>query len=283
VSVEAPQRSVPELREIAKTLRKDIIRMTTAAGSGHPTSSLSAVEVVAALYFGGFLRYDVKNPHDPHRDRFILSKGHAVPVLYSAMAEAGYFPVEELLTLRKLGGRLEGHPNMRRLPGIEASTGSLGQGLSFGIGEALACRLDKLDSHVYVMLGDGEIEEGQVWEAFAAGHKYKLSNLTAIVDRNGFQQTGPTSQVMDLTPVADKIAAFGWSTQTIEGNDMQAVVDALGKARQVKDQPTAIVSHTRKGFGILPLLEKEGDLNYHGKPLSKELAEKALHLIDSSP
>jgi transketolase len=283
VSVEAPKRSVPELREIAKTLRKDIIRMTTAAGSGHPTSSLSAVEVVAALYFGGFLRYDVKNPHDPHRDRFILSKGHAVPVLYSAMAEAGYFPVEELLTLRKLGGRLEGHPNMRRLPGIEASTGSLGQGLSFGIGEALACRLDKLDSHVYVMLGDGEIEEGQVWEAFAAGHKYKLSNLTAIVDRNGFQQTGPTSQVMDLTSVADKIAAFGWSTQTIEGNDMQAVVDALDKARQVKDQPTAIVSHTRKGFGILPLLEKEGDQNYHGKPLSKELAEKALQLIDSSP
>jgi len=282
VSVQAPKRSVPELREIAKSLRKDIIRMTTAAGSGHPTSSLSAVEVVAALYFGGFMRYDVKAAHDPQRDRFILSKGHAVPVLYAAMAEAGYFPVDELLTLRKLGGRLEGHPNMRRLPGIEASTGSLGQGLSFGVGEALACRLDRLDSHVYVMMGDGEIEEGQVWEALAAGHKYKLANLTAIVDRNGFQQTGPTSQVMDMTPLADKIAAFGWSTQTIEGNDMQAVVDGLTKARQVKDQPTAIVSHTRKGFGILPLLEREGDLNYHGKPLSKELAEKALQLIDSN-
>jgi len=282
VSVQAPKRSVPELREIAKTLRKDIIRMTTAAGSGHPTSSLSAVEVVAALYFGGFMRYDVKAPHDPQRDRFILSKGHAVPVLYAAMAEAGYFPVDELMTLRKLGGRLEGHPNMRRLPGIEASTGSLGQGLSFGVGEALACRLDRLDSHVYVMMGDGEIEEGQVWEAFAAGHKYKLAGLTAIVDRNGSQQTGPTSQVMDMTSVADKIAAFGWNTQTIEGNDMQAVVDALTRARQVKDQPTAIVSHTRKGFGILPLLEKEGDLNYHGKPLSKELAEKALQLIDSN-
>jgi transketolase len=282
VSVQAPKRSVPELKEIAKTLRKDIIRMTTAAGSGHPTSSLSAVEVVAALYFGGFMRYDVKAPHDPHRDRFILSKGHAVPVVYAAMAEAGYFPVDELMTLRKLGGRLEGHPNMRRLPGIEASTGSLGQGLSFSVGEALACRLDGLDSHVYVMMGDGEIEEGQVWEALAAGHKYKLANLTAIVDRNGFQQTGPTSQVMDMTPLADKIAAFGWSTQTIEGNDMQAVVDGLTKARQVKDQPTAIVSHTRKGFGILPLLEQEGDLNYHGKPLSKELAEKALQLIDTN-
>jgi transketolase len=282
VSVQAPKRSVKELKEIAKSLRKDIIRMTTAAGSGHPTSSLSAVEVVAALYFGGFMRYDVKAPHDPHRDRFILSKGHAVPVVYAAMAEAGYFPVDELMTLRKLGGRLEGHPNMRRLPGIEASTGSLGQGLSFGVGEALACRLDELDSHVYVMMGDGEIEEGQVWEAFAAGHKYKLANLTAIVDRNGFQQTGPTAQVMDMTSVADKIAAFGWNTQTIEGNDMQAVVDGLSKARQVKDQPTAIVSHTRKGFGILPLLEQEGDLNYHGKPLSKELAEKALQLIDSN-
>jgi transketolase len=281
--VEAPKRSVPELREIAKKLRKDIIRMTTAAGSGHPTSSLSAVEVVAALYFGGFMRYDAQAPHDPHRDRFILSKGHAVPVLYAAMAEAGYFPVEELLTLRKLGGRLEGHPNMRRLPGIEASTGSLGQGLSFGVGEALACRLDKLDSHIYVMMGDGEIEEGQVWEAFAAGHKYQLSNLTAIVDRNGFQQTGSTSHVMDMTSIEDKIAAFGWNTQRVEGNDMQAVVDGLNKARQVKDQPTAIVSHTRKGFGILPLLEKEGDVNYHGKPLSKELAEKALQLIDSSP
>jgi transketolase len=283
VSVRAPQRSVAELKEIAKKLRKDIIRMTTAAGSGHPTSSLSAVEVVAALYFGGFMRYDPAAPHDPQRDRFILSKGHAVPVLYAAMAEAGYFPVDELLSLRKLGGRLEGHPNMRRLPGIEASTGSLGQGLSFGVGEALACRLDKLDSHVYVMLGDGEIEEGQPWEAFAAGHKYKLANLTAIVDRNGYQQTGATTQVLDMTPLADKIAAFGWHTQTIEGNDMQAVVDALAAARQVKDQPTAIVSQTRKGFGILPLLEKEGDVNYHGKPLSKELAEQALQLIDSSP
>ncbi len=266
---------------MAKSLRKDIIRMTTAAGSGHPTSSLSAVEVVTALYFGGFMRYDVHAPSDPHRDRFILSKGHAAPVLYAAMAEAGYFPVDELMTLRKLGGRLEGHPNMRRLPGVEASTGSLGQGLSFGIGEALACRLDGLDSHIYVMTGDGEIEEGQVWEAFAAGHKYQLANLTAIVDRNGFQQTGPTKEVLDLTPIADKIASFGWHTQTIEGNDMQAVLDGLEKARQVKDRPTAIVSQTRKGFGILPLLEKEGDVNYHGKPLSKELAEKALQLIDS--
>jgi len=235
--------------------------------------------VVTALYFGGFLRYDPKAPHDPHRDRFILSKGHAVPVLYSALAEAGFFPVDELLTLRKLGSPLEGHPVLGRVPGIEASTGSLGQGLSIGIGHALACRLDGLDSHTYVMIGDGESEEGQVWEGYETAHKYKLSNLTAIVDLNGYQQTGATHDVMDLTPMADKIAAFGWHTQTIEGNDMETVVKALEAVRQVKDRPTAIVSKTRKGFGILPLLEQEGDVNYHGKALSKPLAEKALQLI----
>jgi transketolase len=279
VPVSAPKRSIAELKETAKAIRRDIIRMTTAAGSGHPTSSLSAVEVVTALYFGGFLRYDPKAPHDPHRDRFILSKGHAVPVLYSALAEAGFFPVDELLTLRKLGSPLEGHPVLGRVAGIEASTGSLGQGLSIGIGHALACRLDGLDSHTYVMMGDGESEEGQVWEGYEAAHKYKLSNLTAIVDLNGYQQTGATHDVMDLTPMADKIAAFGWHTQTIEGNDMETVVKALEEIRQVKDRPTAIVSKTRKGFGILPLLEQEGDVNYHGKALSKSLAEKALQLI----
>jgi transketolase len=279
VPVSAPKRSLAELKETAKAIRRDIIRMTTAAGSGHPTSSLSAVEVVTALYFGGFMRYDPKAPHDPHRDRFILSKGHAVPVLYSALAEAGYFPVEELLTLRKLGSPLEGHPVLGRVPGIEASTGSLGEGLSLGIGHALACRLDGLDSHTYVMMGDGESEEGQVWEAYEAANKYKLANLTAIVDLNGYQQTGATHDVMDLTPMADKISAFGWHTQTIEGNDMEAVIKGLEQVRQVKDRPTAIVSKTKKGFGILPLLEQEGDVNYHGKALSKPLAEKALQLI----
>jgi transketolase len=279
VSVSAHKRSIAEMKEAAKALRRDIIRMTTAAGSGHPTSSLSAVEMVTALFFGGFLRYDPAAPHDPHRDRFILSKGHAVPVLYAALAEAGYFPIEELLTLRKLGSPLEGHPVMGRLPGIEASTGSLGQGLSLGIGHALACRLDGLDAHTYVMMGDGESEEGQVWEAYEAAHKYKLSNLTAIVDLNGYQQTGATHDVMDLTPLGEKIAAFGWHTQTIEGNDIEAVVKALEQARQVKDRPTAIVSKTKKGFGILPLLEQEGDVNYHGKALSKALAEKALQMI----
>ena len=277
--VSAKSLSVDQLQEMARTLRKHIIRMTTAAASGHPSSSMSAVEVVTALFFGGFLRLDPKNPHDPQRDRFILSKGHAVPVLYAAMAEVGFFPAEELLTLRKLGSRLEGHPNMQRLPGIEASTGSLGQGLSIGIGHALACRLDKYDARTYVMIGDGEMEEGQVWEAFAAANKYKLGNLTAIVDQNGYQQTGATRDVLDMTPFDAKLSAFGWHTQVIEGNNMQAVFDALKAAVAIKDRPTAIVSRTKKGFGILPVLEQEGDVNYHGKPLTPALAEKALALL----
>jgi transketolase len=271
--------SIPDLEAKARVLRKHIIRSTTAAGSGHPTSSMSAVEVVTALYFGGFLRHDAKRPDWADRDRFILSKGHACPVLYAAMAEAGYFPVEKLLTLRKLGSELEGHPNLRRLPGIEASTGSLGQGLSIGVGQALGCRLDKRPSHVFVMCGDGEMGEGQVWEAIASAHKYQLSNLTLIIDQNGYQQTGATKEVLDLLPFGDKLAAFGWHVQTIEGNQMAPVVEALDTALQVTGRPTAIVSRTKKGFGILPILEEEKDLNYHGKPLSPKLAEKALALL----
>jgi transketolase len=271
--------SIPDLESKAKTLRRHIIRMTTEAGSGHPTSSLSAVEVVTALYFGGFLKHDGKNPHWADRDRFILSKGHACPVLYAAMAEAGYFPVEKLMTLRKLGSEIEGHPNMRRLPGIEASTGSLGQGLSIGVGQALGLRLDKKSSRVFVMTGDGEMGEGQVWEALATAHKYKLGNLTLILDQNGYQQTGATKDVLDQRPYGEKIAAFGWNVQTIDGNHMAAVVEALENAVRITDGPTAIVSRTQKGFGILPLLEEEHDLNYHGKPLSPKLAEKALALI----
>lgn len=282
MAVQSTKLSTDELKRKARTLREHIIRMTTAAGSGHPTSSLSAVEVVNALFFGGYLRYDAQAPHDPARDRFILSKGHAVPVLYAAMAEAGYFPPEQLLTLRKLGSPLEGHPNMKRLPGLEASTGSLGQGLSIGLGQALGLRLDGRDARVFVLIGDGEIEEGQVWEAIAAAHKYRLGNLTAIVDQNGYQQTGATKDVLDMTPLADKFAAFGWHTQTIAGNDQQEVLDALETAVNHTTGPTAIVSQTKKGYGILPVLEETGDVNYHGKPLSKELAEKALALLAAS-
>ncbi len=271
--------SIEQLKGIAHEIRKDIIRMTTAAASGHPSSSLSATEVVTALYFGGFMKFDPSNPSDPKRDRFILSKGHACPVMYAAMARAGYFPIEETLTLRKLGSPYEGHPNVRRLKGIEASTGSLGQGLSIGLGHALNARLDKNDYNVYVVLGDGEMGEGQVWEAIAAAEKYKVGNLTAIIDQNGYQQTGATKDVLNLREFQPKLEAFGWHVQTINGNSMEEVVAALKVAATIKDRPTAIVSQTQKGFGILPLLEQEGDLNYHGKPLSKELAEKALALL----
>jgi transketolase len=279
VAVQATKLGIDELKEMATRLRRHIVNMTTAAGSGHPSSSMSAVEVVTALYFGGFLRIDSQNPTDPDRDRFVLSKGHAVPVLYAAMAESGYFSVEETLTLRKLGSPLEGHPNMRRLAGIEASTGSLGQGLSIGLGQALGQRLDGRDSRVFVMTGDGEMGEGQVWEALAAAGKYRTANLTLIVDQNGYQQTGAAKDVLDQTPFAERIAPFGWHTQTINGNDMEEVLAALETATGVTDRPTAIVSETKKGFGILPVMEEAGDMNFHGKPLSPELAEKALKLL----
>lgn len=271
-----PKLSLEQLQAKANDIRKVIIRITTEAGSGHPSSSLSATDVVTALYFGGYLRYNVKQPSDPARDRFILSKGHACPVLYAAMSAAGFFSFDEIMTLRKLGSPWEGHPNMRRLPGIEASTGSLGQGLSLGVGHALAGRMDQRDYRVYVMMGDGEMGEGQIWEAIATAHKYKLGNLTAIIDQNGYQQTGATKDVLDLTEFQPKLEAFGWHVQTINGNNMAEVVKALDAVQKVADRPTAIVSKTRKGFGILPVLETTGDLNYHGKPLSKELAEKAL-------
>lgn len=274
-----PALSVSELEAKAHLIRQHIIRMTTAAASGHPTSSLSAADVVTALYFGGFMKFDPKKPADPGRDRFVLSKGHACPVLYAAMAEAGYFPVEETMTLRKLGSPYEGHPNLRRLKGIEASTGSLGQGLSIGLGHALGARLDQSDYRVFVMCGDGEMGEGQVWEAIASAAKYKTANLTLIIDQNGYQQTGSTKEVLDLREFQTKIEPFGWHVQTINGNKMSEVVTALKAATAVKDRPTCIVSQTQKGFGILPILKEEGDMNYHGKPLSPKLAEKALAVL----
>jgi transketolase len=269
--------NLADLQARAKAIRKDIITSTTAAGSGHPTSSLSGVEIAVALYFGGILRHDPKNPAWPQRDRFILSKGHAAPLLYAVLAEAGYFPRDLLPTLRKLGSPLEGHPNMRRVPGVEASTGSLGQGLSLGVGHALATRLDGYDSRVYVMLGDGEIEEGQVWEAAMAAHKFRLDHLVAIVDQNGYQQTGPTAEVMDLRPLAPKWEAFGWAAQEINGNDMRQALDALEKTKQTKGRPSVIVSKTVKGYPIQGLLTK--DPNHHGKPLTEEEAKKALEFI----
>jgi len=273
----ASQPLLADLRARAKAVRQGIITSTTTAGSGHPTSSLSAVEIAVALYFGSVLRHDPKNPQWPQRDRFILSKGHAAPLLYAVLAEAGYFPKEMLPTLRKLGSPLEGHPNQRRLPGVEASTGSLGQGLSLGVGHALATRLDGYDSRVYVLLGDGEIDQGQVWEAAMAARKYQLDNLVAVVDQNGFQQTGPTAEVLDLRPVPPRWEAFGWFAQEINGHDLNEVLAALQKAAQTKGQPSVIVARTVKGYPIQDLLKS--DPNHHGKPLTADETKKALELI----
>jgi transketolase len=272
--------SLADLQSKARNIRKNIITSTTAAGSGHPTSSLSGVEIATALYFGGILRYDPKNPHWPQRDRFILSKGHASPLLYAVLAEAAYFSPELLPSLRKLGSPLEGHPNMRRLAGVEASTGSLGQGLSLGIGHALATRLDGYPSRVYVLLGDGEMDEGQVWEAAMAAAKFKLSNLVAIVDQNGFQQTGATAEVLNLRPVAPRWQAFGWFAQEINGHDLNEVLAAFQKATETKDRPSAIIARTVKGFPITDVLGD--DVNHHGKPLTPDQAKKAIAEIETT-
>ncbi|GBD36557.1 Transketolase 2 [bacterium HR36] len=264
------------LREKARVIRQHIIRMTTRAGSGHPTSSLSAVEMAVALYFGGIMRHRPDDPRWPQRDRFILSKGHAAPLLYAVLAEAGYFPIAELDTLRQIGSRLEGHPNMRRLPGVEASTGSLGQGLSIGLGHALACKLAGYDARAFVLLGDGEINEGQVWEAMMAAVKYRADNLVAIVDHNGYQQTGSTREVLDLDPLPPKFAAFGWYAEEIDGHDLTAVIQALRSACHRRGQPSAIVARTIKGYPVHHLLSEQ---NYHGKALSPADAEKALAFL----
>lgn len=265
------------LTRLARELRRDVLVMTTEAGSGHPTSSMSAVEIMVALYFGGILRYDPLQPDWPDRDRFILSKGHAAPILYAVLAEAGYFPKEQLHTLRKLGSPLEGHPNMRRLPGVEASTGSLGQGLSIGLGHALAARLDGRSYHVYVLLGDGEIEEGQVWEAAMAAAHARVGNLVAIVDHNRYQQTSPVAAVTDPLAYAEKWRAFGWKVEEVDGHDLAAVHQCLRFATAFEDGPFAIVAHTVKGKGVRFL---EQDFTWHGRAVPRDRLQQALEELE---
>jgi transketolase len=275
--VEARTEDQAELANITRRLRRDIVKATTEAASGHPSSSLSMVEVVTVLYFGGVLRYDPADPHNRERDRFILSKGHGAPGLYAVLAEAGYFPVEDLMTLRQLGSPLEGHPNMNRLAGVEASTGSLGQGLSIGIGHALAARVDGLDYRVYVMTGDGETEEGQVWEALMFAGNHGVDNLTWILDRNGFQQTDSVNHVESLDPLEDKVRAFGWEVRSIDGHSLSEVADAFSWAQGVQGKPQAILAHTVKGKGV-SLLEAEPG-KWHGKPIPADDEAKALEEI----
>ncbi|MBI4233185.1 MAG: transketolase [Chloroflexi bacterium] len=260
-----------ELQRIAKFIRRDIVQMTAEAASGHPGGSLSAVELLTALYFC-VLRHDPHNPRWPERDRFILSKAHACPVLYSVLARCGYFPVEELKTFRKINSRLQGHAHIMT-PGVEMSGGSLGQGLSFGIGVALAGRLDARAYRVYVLLGDGECEEGQVWEAAMAASHYRLDNLTAVVDRNGIQNDRFTSQVMALEPLADKWRAFGWHVLEVEGHDSRQVLQALEAARAIRGKPTVVIARTVKGRGVSFM---ENNPDFHGRAPNKEELAQAL-------
>ena len=278
--VGAREEGMEEREAVARRLRSHIVTATTAAGSGHPSSSLSMVEVLTTLYFGGVLRYDPNSPKDPDRDRFILSKGHGAPGLYAALAEAGYFPTSDLTTLRKLGSPLEGHPNMCRLAGVEASTGSLGQGLSIGIGHALAAEVDGRDYRVYVMVGDGESEEGQVWEAAMFAGNRGLDNLTLIFDRNGNQQTGPVDSIQPLDPLEDKLKAFGWDVRTIDGHSLDEVDAAFEWARSVSGKPQAIIATTIKGKGV-SLLEAGQD-KWHGKPIPADEEAKALQEIGAA-
>jgi transketolase len=280
VENQTQERKIENLRDIVWKLSREIIEITTKAGSGHPSSSLSAIDILTALYFGGVMHYDPRNPYDPNRDRFIMSKGHASPGLYVALAEAGFFDQNLLYTLREFGSPLEGHPVYHSEPGIEASTGSLGQGLSIGLGHALAARIDQRDYHVYVMIGDGESDEGQVWEAAMAAAKLKMNNLTAILDNNRYQQTGPVSEVMpSLTPIDQKWLAFDWAVFQIDGHDMHQVLEAFRQAREVQDKPQIIIAHTDKGRFLSPFT-KDKQARKHGVALKPEEAQIALKELD---
>ncbi len=263
---------VKGLEEKARIIRKHIVEMIYNAGSGHPGGSLSAADILTALYFK-VMRHDPKNPRWEDRDRFILSKGHAAPALYATLAEAGYFPVDELLALRKLGSRLQGHPDMRKLPGIEASTGSEGQGLSIGIGASLHAKLNRKLCRVYVMIGDGENDCGQIWESAMSASHFKTDNLTVILDRNGLQLDGPTREIMGIEPLSDKWKAFGWKVIEINGHSFREILNAFDHAKNVKGKPTIIIAHTIKGKGVSFM---EGNVSFHGKPPSKEEYEQAI-------
>ena len=263
-----------ELERRANDMRVDIVRMIAEAGSGHPGGSLSCADILAALYFGGVLEHDPENPEWEGRDRFILAKGHAAPALYAALAQAGYIPREELATLRKLGSRLQGHPDSNQVPGVEVSTGSLGQGLSIAAGAAAGLRLDGRNQVVFALLGDGECQEGQVWEAAMFAAHRKLDNLVAIVDRNGLQIDGRTCDVCDPGDLGAKFAAFGWDVDEVDGHDLDALVAVLGAAKAGRDgRPHAVIARTVKGKGV-PFMENEA--GWHGKAPNAEQAAEAL-------
>ena len=264
--------NVEELKSISKLIRKDIVSMLTESASGHPGGSLSAADIVTTLFFKE-MNIDPNNPKNPNRDRFVLSKGHAAPVLYSALARKGFFPVEELSTLRKFGSRLQGHPSMKCLPGIDMSTGSLGQGFSVACGMAMAAKLDNAPWNVYALLGDGEVQEGIIWEAAMSAAHYKLDNMIAFLDYNGLQIDGEVESVMNINPIEDKFKTFGWNVITIDGHDFDQIFAALDMAKDTVDKPTMIIAKTIKGKGVSFM---ENQASWHGSAPSEEQLEQAL-------
>lgn len=265
-----------EYESIAKKVRIDIIKAVHQAGSGHPGGSLSAADIVTALYFGE-MNINPEEPRMEGRDKFILSKGHAGPVQYAALAERGYFPVEEMMTLRKLGSHFQGHPNRDKVPGIEMSTGSLGQGFAVSVGMAMASKLDekagKPAGRVYTLLGDGELQEGLIWEAAMACGHYKLDNMVVIVDWNGLQIDGKNDDVMTVKPIDEKFKAFGFNVLVIDGHNFKEIFDAFKKAKETKGQPTVIIAKTHKGRGVSFMEDNAG---WHGKAPNEEEAKQAV-------
>ena len=264
--------SVGEIQNIANRLRLDVVEMTTAAGSGHPGGSLSSADLLATLYFR-IMNIDPADPYMEDRDRFVLSKGHAAPILYATLAERGYFPTDELKTLRQLGSRLQGHPAYREVPGIEVTTGSLGQGLSMACGMALAGKMDSKDYRVYCLMGDGELQEGQNWEAAMFAHRYGLNNLIGFVDRNRLQICGNTEEVMSLDPLPEKFRAFGWNVIIIDGHNIRQIIDACDKAATSKKNPTVIIMNTIKGKGVSFM---ENNVDFHGRSCKPDEYAKAV-------
>ncbi len=261
-----------DLEDTARQIRIDIIKMLEKAGSGHPGGSLSAVEIVTALYFKE-MNIDPKNPNLADRDRFVLSKGHGAPVLYAALARKGYFPKDELNNLRKINSMLQGHPDMKSTPGVDMTTGSLGQGIAAANGMALAGKIDNKDYRVYALIGDGESQEGIVWEAAMFAAHYKLDNITVFLDHNGLQIDGFNKDVMNIEPIGDKFKAFGWHVIDIDGHSFEQIFNAIDEAKNTKGKPTIIIAKTVKGKGVSFM---ENQVGWHGKAPSKEEAEKAI-------
>lgn len=267
---------IKQMQEIAVEIRKYIIKMTSNANSGHPGGSLSAVEILTSLYFE-IMRIDPQNPEWEDRDRFVLSKGHASPVLYSTLACKGYFDEKELLRFRKIDSMLQGHPDMKGTPGVDMSTGSLGQGLAVANGMAIAGKLDNRHYKVYVLLGDGEVQEGMVWEAAMASSHYKLDNLTAFLDHNGLQIDGANRDVMNVEPLKEKWEAFGWHVIEIDGHNYGQILEAVRNAKEIKGKPTMIIAKTVKGKGVSYM---ENIADWHGKAPDEEQAKAALEELE---